>query len=422
MDQNKGETPNPLNPTATPRPTPVAKPVASTQPTPVTRPIPVAESVPNQTINPIERPMKQAEQSAPVKPKKKIWPIVAIIICLFLAVGCGVTAVLLSLNANKSNAVTAAIAKLINGEAPANVAVNGDITIDINNQESPVKSVAINLKSEVIPSSLINSSVANITFTTQSGTDMAFELNEVYASNSDIYFKINNNTDNTVIDCDSETEEECTTENSDTTSAEQAAVFAIVDAIDDEWLKISTNEITETVNSTIPSNSINCLADLANNLKTNNNSIAKAYNDNQFIISTTENIPVTSKRYPVYLITFDKEKLGNFLNATNEASIVEDLSSCLDQEVSINSDNILDNLKKLPKVYTEIDNDNNFARIFTTSEIGEEASVIIDLSFDYPTNVNVSEPTEYRNFSDVIQEIFSGMFTYDETDVVEIEE
>ena len=198
--------------------------------------------------------------------------------------------------------------------------------------------------------------------------------------------------------------------------------FVIVDAIDDEWLKISTNEITETVNSTIPSNSINCLADLANNLKTNNNSIAKAYNDNQFIISTTENIPVTSKRYPVYLITFDKEKLGNFLNATNEASIVEDLSSCLDQEVSINSDNILDNLEKLPKVYTEIDNDNNFARIFTTSEIGEEASVIIDLSFDYPTNVNVSEPTEYRNFSDVIQEIFSGMFTYDETDVVEIEE
>ena len=66
----------------------------------------------------------------------------------------------------------------------------------------------------------------------------------------------------------------------------------------------------------------------------------------------------------------------------------------------------------MPKIYAEVDGDNNFTRLYLTSNLNNgEGTMTIDLGFSYPTNVNVPEPEEYKNFSDVIQEIMSSMYS-----------
>ena len=63
----------------------------------------------------------------------------------------------------------------------------------------------------------------------------------------------------------------------------------------------------------------------------------------------------------------------------------------------------------MPTIYAEIDGNDNFARLYLDSTIGDEVEMVVDLGFSYPDNVNATEPEEYKNFSDVIQEIFLGM-------------
>ena len=71
----------------------------------------------------------------------------------------------------------------------------------------------------------------------------------------------------------------------------------------------------------------------------------------------------------------------------------------------------------MPTIYTEVDNDNNFSRLYLVSDLNDgEGTMTIDLGFSYPENVNVSEPVEYKDFSEVLQEVMSSMFTID-TDI-----
>lgn len=394
MDKNGGETPNPLNPT----------PAAAPAPTPAPAAAPAPETAPD----PAARPMQQAETATPSSsPKMKKGIIIGIVICLFLAVGCGVTAALLALNPGNGSSFSAAMTKLINGETPANVLTNGDINLTINNEDSPISAVKINLKSEMIPSSLINSSVANVTLTLSSGTEASFEFDEIYADGGDLYFKIENATDAAEAITD------------DLGVDEPEEIIEFIEGLDGEWLKISTDEITSAMGGMATSSETTaCLTNFASDIKSNKSSLAEIYNNNQFVTATTENVSVTSKRYPVYLVSLDSDKLTNFANAVQNTESIGDFYTCMGyEEADIDTDSIVKAANQIPKLYVEIDNDNNFARFYTTTSVSDNAATItIDLNFDYPTNVNVSEPTEYRNFNDVISEIFGGMYEESTTD------
>ena len=68
-------------------------------------------------------------------------------------------------------------------------------------------------------------------------------------------------------------------------------------------------------------------------------------------------------------------------------------------------------ISQLPETYVEIDEDYNFTRLYLESQ--KEPMFKIDLSFTYPNNINVAEPTEYTDYSSIIQEIFSGIYDTD---------
>ena len=69
-------------------------------------------------------------------------------------------------------------------------------------------------------------------------------------------------------------------------------------------------------------------------------------------------------------------------------------------------------LEDLPEIYVEVDGDNNFTRLYTNLKI-DSGKLTIDLNFSYPTNINVTEPLEYQNFSEVIQDVSTSVYDAD---------
>ena len=337
----------------------------------------------------------------------------------------------------------------------------GDINITLNDEFSPVSNIKIALNSKLISSSAINNSVANVTATIRNVGDVNIEFDEVYAGNGDLYFKIDGATsaiENSgilyllnlanqvpnVVDCGEDavcqtteikeltcTEgEECNlTEIDDTelnildggqnvldedTIAYFASLIDIVEVIDGEWLKVSVDELNMLSGGMTASSDISCVTNLVSDINTNSNSAIELYSKYPFISSTNKDVKLASKNYPVYQISVDSEKFANFVNSIQNSEMTANLYSCLGwaDNVSVSKDDVAKMVNTMPKIYAEVDGENNFTRLYLTSDLNNgEGTMTIDLGFSYPTNVNVPEPEEYKNFSDVIQEIMSSMYS-----------
>ena len=291
--------------------------------------------------------------------------------------------------------------------------------------------------------------------------DVNIEFDEVYAGNGDLYFKIDGATsaiENSgilyllnlanqvpnVVDCGEDavcqtteikeltcTEgEECNlTEIDDTelnildggqnvldedTIAYFASLIDIVEVIDGEWLKVSVDELNMLSGGMTASSDISCVTNLVSDINTNSNSAIELYSKYPFISSTNKDVKLASKNYPVYQISVDSEKFANFVNSIQNSEMTANLYSCLGwaDNVSVSKDDVAKMVNTMPKIYAEVDGENNFTRLYLTSDLNNgEGTMTIDLGFSYPTNVNVPEPEEYKNFSDVIQEIMSSMYS-----------
>lgn len=395
---------------------------------------PVEETVSKPAAaDPLSRPMEKAPVivAPTAEPKKKRkWPIAAAIICLFIAVCCGVTAVLLTLNKNSGDAVTMAINRLINGETPSNVAIDGKINFKVNDITSPISEVNIELDMESVYSSMINSSVANVTVATRNGGDATFEFDEVYGANGDLYFKVDGATEalQKIIDnieyanptvgeganCANDLADNCLeTIEEETSAAETLSLFmGVTTMLDGEWIRVSVDEIIEMSNKATESSDTSCLIDFMSSIKNNSHRVTGVYKNNQFIISDSENLPIARKNNPLYKVSIDDKKFISFVDDMQNIDLTKDLYACLGYEnESVNNDNVAEDLKNLPDLYVEIDGNYNFTRLYLQTKTDDGGiEITADLDFNYPTNINVSEPVEYRDFSEVIQEIFSSLY------------
>ena len=454
MNENPGETPNPLNP----------NPVMS-QPNPVSAPAQqvsgnMTSTVAVESLAPTGRPMEQAAPATlPVK-KKKTGLIAGIIAAAAVLLIGGVAAAIVLINLNKTDPVTAAMNKIMSGNAPANVAIDGDINIAINDQFSPISNVKITLNSGLITSSMINNSSAKVTATIRNVGDLSIDFDEVYAGNGDLYFKIDGaqsaleesgllyllNLSGQLpaeVDCGDDgycqtteleeilcTDEECEgleindTElnvlgdgaqnmlNSDTIEY-FASMLEIVDVIDGEWLRVSVDELNVLNEGLVAESDISCITNLVSDINTNSNSSAELYSKYPFITSTNENVSIESKDYPVYQVVVDSENFANYVNSIQNSEMTANLYSCLNwsDNVRISGEDVAEIVNDFPTIYADVDNDYNFTRLYLASSLNDDkVTLTIDLGFSYPTNVNVPEPVEYTDFSDVLQEVFSSMY------------
>ena len=465
MNENPGGTPNPLNPNVGPVPTPEplsanpAEPVAPAAPAPtpvnpapaepVAAPVePAAPATSVEALAAAETPATEvtapADSVVADKPKKKkTGLIIGIIVFILLLAGGGVAAAYMLGLFGGGDPVAAAMAKMMGDKKPENISVNGSITVVPDDQTTGISQVKIDLKSSMKTNSMINSTTATLTASTAMG-DIEVSLGEVYAANGDLYINISGvdnvvdmfsnptslQTNNLTEGLDESLSEDLTTDELDVTdclsededgcgevttgidlSGISDVIVSILGAVDGEWIRIPTENITDMTTTFGMDSSTQCLINAAKDAAKNGNSIAEIYSKNAFVSGTTENVKVAKKNDPIYKVVLDSEKMTAFLDAVDGANLYGD-SSCLGTSGSISSKEIVEKVKSLPTIYVEVNGDKQFTRFYTSGSL-EAGTITVDFSLSYPTNVNVTEPEEYVDVQDIITGIFMSMFDYD---------
>ena len=408
-----------------------------------------------ESLDPDGRPMEKVERKlVEPKPRKKTGLIVGIIICLFVAVGCGVAAILMLVNGN-NDPVAAAAKKLVDGKMPANVVVDGKIDIVAHEPTSAITKVSVDLGIEAKSGSMINSGNAEVAITFSDEDELYLSFNEVMATDGSLYLKVEGVApliekinvlsapylmtncvaeDGTIVDdanCTAPVVEcepcDCPEGAVCDCPCEEAEIYPeagpiyesitmglnIINVIDGQWLKIPVSQLSSIPGGEMMGESSNCMLDLINALNTNNNSVAEFYNKNPFIGSTTNDVSINSKFSPVRQVVFDDKALANFMNSMNGTEAAKTFYSCagFGSGDVITASDMAELIGQLPAIYVEVDKENNFTRFYTKNVLEDGmATMTIDLSFTYPTNINVSEPVEYTTFEELLQAFFMDMY------------
>lgn len=467
MNENPGGMPNPLNPTPGASPEPSANPLDANpaDSTPLEEIVEEVQtiSVAPETntagaVDPMARPMEQAPVVTAEPPKKKkTGLIIGIIIAVIVLIGGGVAAALILINMN-SDPVAKAVEKVMSGKMPANIGVNGAITIEPGEENTPIENFQIGIKSEASTSSSLNSTSATITANFTDGEIAEMSFDEIYAANGDLYLKFDNvtgaledymtalqnaassNPSSAVTDCLED-------ENGDTVCSEDAlesenlvsvedgevlseevgvdetaltnntdlfdafsGIFEIVETAEGEWLRVSVDEINEMATNMTTDESTTCLVNLISGSNSYNNSIAEAYNKTPFIASTTEGVSLASKSgEPVRKVVLDSENLNSFSNAMQNSALVNDLNSCMGDGSSLDVNSLKESLD-MPTVYVEVDKDYNFTRLYFSTSIDNaygcdcpEGAECDCVATEEPMNMIVDLSFSYPNTIDVAE-------------------
>ena len=424
------------------QPTGPAQPAQPTQPMKPTQPM---QTVPVESLDPTGRPMAQAvptDESDKKKPKKGL--LIGLIVGAVVLISAIVIAVVVAMGSKKPDVVAKAVQRIVNGETPTNLSVKGSVDFLINIDGAPIKQAKVDLDSSIMTNSMINSSSAVLTLTAYNDEDYSVKLNEVYAADGDLYLEVEGIADlvdtsglidllipsnNTVVDCSTD-EDSCTEEpvvdnaeeesiciseednciSEKTTVTEQEnettkAMSQIASAIDSVWIKIPLDDLKGIGADYVDQNSpLYCIADTINYFNRNSNNIAGFYNKYPFISSTTKGVTVASKQSQVYLVQFDGENFAGFINSFNGSSDDGGPFACFGVEdgTIIDGSEISNSFEKLPNIYAEVNENNDFSRLYLeTALFDESVKMTVDLDFSYPTYVNAPEPIEYTDLSDL---------------------
>lgn len=510
MNESPGGTPNPLNPSPNGQPTPMsttprssmaprmarspqmspkpiqqvgarrsfgstaaplgARPLGNANATNNTTPADTEASMNTmiQSLDPTGRPMEQATLVVEKPPKKKTGLIVAVAALAVLLIGGGVAAALMLLMPHE-DVVTKAMERIMDGSTPANVAIDGSIEMRPNDESSVVKSVKIDLDSNLVRSSMVNKSSATVTLSIADMDDISFSFNEVYADSGDLYLKLDGVTnalqssglmsilgggagpvlqtngetecdtynEDDQLQCDTVVEEEvvtgepvepltnCVNDPSGMTNCgpvettpggndSLTTALGVISTIDGQWLRLSTTELgAMTSSGMMPGSDVSCITGLVSKVNSGSSSALEAYKENPFVTSSTEGLTITKKNDSLYKLSIDSEKFANFVNSMNNTELAGEVYSCLGMEnnVSITANDIDKIVSEFPEIYAEVNSDYNFTRLYIEGD-GESTNMttIIDLSINYPDNVNVDAPNEYQDMTSVLQTLFSGMY------------
>ena len=461
MNENPEGTPNPLNPSV-PNPSqpesdspsePVRPAVTTNRPTmDVVAPRntstapnvpPVQESASPQTpppaddfasFNPVARPMEKAPTPAPVQPKKKnIGLIIGAVVCGIVALGCIIAAIVVALTSGQADPVAKAIEKIVTGNAPTNTVVDGTVRIESNDPDSEITDANIAINSQMVTRSMINSTKATLTANLKNGGSFSMEFSEVYAANSNLYLKIDglgnilNPSQTPTIEGDVVTDNDanCVDDGTGLTNCDSEAVDAggalgmlsafsgVIEKVNGNWIRISTDDLGSLTSlGDEEEGGISCVANLFTEATGNANTLSGIYNKYPFIASTNENLPVASLKDPIYKVSIDNDNFTKFMQEAENTEIFKDFTTCMGYGNStVNVDNMVEDLNKLPEIYVEVDGNYDFTRLYFVANSEDNGQTIaVDLSLSYPANVNVSEPVEYKDLNELMQEIMTSMY------------
>ncbi len=431
MNDNPGGTPSPLNPNPAQVPNPMPSQAANTtqinqatgassaSQADVTNQAATVDSVSQATATPaVNQTATTDSNQIAMKPakKSKVGLIIGIILGIAVLAGGIAAAVFFLPGLFNNDPVGAAMQRIMSGTAPKNVAVDGDFNILINQSGSPIKRINIDLDTDVVTGSMINTSSAVLTITDSNNKDYSVKFNEVYTADGNIYFKV---------DGASSALEGFS---SMLPISDSFGIVTVLGSLEGTWFRVSADTIKSLGESASgeTESPISCVANLVSTLDKSGKTTADLYSKNPFITSTTENVFIPRKQSQVYRINIDSDNFVNFVNSINNSGITNDIYTCLGYEnsVSLDKNSISKLVETLPKVYAEVNGNNDFSRLYLESDLAEGAATItIDLGFTYPSAVNVNEPVEYTDFSELITQMMSGFYNMPEveSEVIDID-
>lgn len=145
--------------------------------------------------SPLDRPMTKAAPATPAPSQKKPKKL-GLIIGGAVAAGVTLLAIViavLAINLNRPNPVTAAVNKILTGQAPANVQVKGNINLSLTDSAPFYAGSNCNLavNATVTPASLVNETVLTLSCDGSENYDgTTLQLSEIYPGNGDVYLNV----------------------------------------------------------------------------------------------------------------------------------------------------------------------------------------------------------------------------------------
>ena len=422
MNESPEGTPNPLNPNpeaAEPATPPVAEPQTSPQPVPE----PVAQPVENKPV-------------AVAKPKKT--GLIVAIILFIVAIAAGVAAALIVLNpfAAKADAVPTAIAKLMSGDAPKLVVSDGKIVLTANSSSVPFSSLTVDYRGSFRESLNDNYVRAEITAKLTDGTEFSFKADEIHTPEGNLYLKLsdivkalNDYKDNhitnceggeegtnceEVIDCIDEDGEDCADYNMPDLTDSVLEFIGVFEVIDDEWILIPDSSFSSITDMASVDTPTQCLVDAFGKLKEYSNDISKLYDENTFINYSTENLKIAQKSNPLYLLSFDAEKMASFINSMSNSGFMNELLACTGETATsseVTADDLQEMIDLLPTIYVEINSSYDFTRVYLEVDSLENSmKVTADISLSYPTTITITEPETYVELNEVLSRLLTMFY------------
>ena len=416
---------------------------------------PTAPSSTNEIMAPVAGSPKAVvtEVKSDHKVLKKRSLIVGGIVAVFVAVGCGVVAALMLINHPK-DPVSAAIQKILDGGYNQNLTANGTINVSIKNEDIPYSKAVIDLDSKFTSGLKSNATTAKITATPRNeDTPVKVDLEEVLTENKDLYLKLEtekktlikssdaNNLDSKE-KSDSESVSKLSQEdaalttgldesNSTTTTSEDAtessvassmdAITKSLESIDGKWIKAQISSATESISDADDRSTMQCVSSLLGNINSNLKSLATLYQTNPFLTSSTEQIPIASKDSPLRRLVLDRNKFTNFVESIKKLPEVNEFASCVSEDEStINANELMEEISKLPAVYVEVNKDNQFTRFYFNYQ-DESINVETDLSLTYPESQNIVEPTDFIEAEELSNQFFQSYTNTEHETIIEEE-
>lgn len=271
------------------------------------------------------------------EPKKRTGMIVAIAAAVAVVIGCIIALVALSSSSSSTprDPVSVAVSRLLSGEAPTGLAVDGKVDFTTSSNSSFTKSAAVRLKSELMTDSLINSTTMSVGLVLYNGSDVSLKLSESYTGDEGLYIKVdgasvalqNLQKKNATSDDDDDDDNSYTRrssskttttkevevsdeylaclqdidntrdcsdllDNTDAATLEQnsqslqalTTVLGALGSVDGQWLLVPTNTTSTGILSTGEVDG-QCVTGLVGDMQNSRDALAEAYDNNPFIVS-----------------------------------------------------------------------------------------------------------------------------------------
>ena len=185
----------------------------------------------------------------------------------------------------------------------------------------------------------------------------------------------------------------------------------LFEAMNDEWILVSNDFSEKMTGLQIFDNSTTCLISAFGTLPQYAKDIANKYKTNPFITYSTDKLSINKKKNALYRLGINNDKLAAFTNSLGNNGFINELNACagnLSTNGTTSQNMIEDIFRNFPTMYAEIDDNNNFTRVYFETEANSQF-ITADLDISYPNKFEVTEPDSYIEMSTLLNNVTTNL-------------